>query len=159
MNHSPLQFVIPTYRLREVGETIREYDEHFFRNGHTPSLIVFDDSSTAMQQKYYSLLEQTDTHADLFYVGPKEKDAFVSYLNQRLRDRKLAPLVKNLFRPSYGGNRNVALLPPPIRQVELRAWTCTARGCERHAAAYRPMAPASKARSSATPKRNAPHAP
>jgi hypothetical protein len=57
MNHSPLQFVIPTYRLREVGETIREYDEHFFRNGHTPSLIVFDDSSTAMQQKYYSLLE------------------------------------------------------------------------------------------------------
>jgi hypothetical protein len=43
-------------------------------------------------------------------VGPKEKDAFVSYLNQRLRDRKLAPLVKNLFRPSYGGNRNVALM-------------------------------------------------
>jgi hypothetical protein len=35
---------------------------------------------------------------------------FVAYLNQRLRDRKLEPLIRNLFRPSYGGNRNVTLM-------------------------------------------------
>lgn len=110
MIQSPLQFVIPTYRLREVGETVRLYDEHFFRNGHAPQILVFDDSSAAMQQKYYEVLTSTETHAELFYVGPQEKEAFLSYLNRRLRDRKLEPLVKNLFRPSYGGNRNVALM-------------------------------------------------
>ncbi len=103
-------FVIPTYRLREVAETIRLYDEHFFRNGHAVDLFVFDDSTPAMQQKYFPLLEQTPTHNPLYYVGPREKEAFTAYLNGRLRDRKLEPLVRNLFRPSYGGNRNVALM-------------------------------------------------
>lgn len=110
MNNGPLSFVIPTYRLREVGETIRLYDEHFQRNGHAVEMIVFDDSSPAAQEKYYGTLEQVPTYADLWYVGPREKEAFVAHLNQRLRDRKLEPLVKNLFRPSYGGNRNVALM-------------------------------------------------
>src|SRR6476620_5488519 len=110
MNNGAIQFVIPTYRLREVGETVQHYDEHFFRNGHTPRMFVFDDSSSAMQQKYYNVLESTETHNELMYVGPREKEAFVAYLNQRLRDRKLEPLVRNLFRPSYGGNRNVALM-------------------------------------------------
>ncbi len=45
-----------------------------------------------------------------FYVGPKEKAHFLAFLNERLRDRKLEPLVKNLFRPSYGGNRNCTLM-------------------------------------------------
>jgi len=110
MNNAPVQFVIPTYRLREVSETVCQYDEHFFRNGHTPHLYVFDDSSPATVQKYYQMLENTQTHAELFYIGPREKESFLSYLNQRLRDRKLEPLIKNLFRPSYGGNRNVALM-------------------------------------------------
>ena len=110
MNHGPIEFVVPTYRLREVGETIRHYDEHFFRNGQALDLIVFDDSSPAMQDKYYSSLENVATHNNLYYVGPREKEAFVGYLNRRLRDRKLEPLVRNLFRPSYGGNRNVALM-------------------------------------------------
>jgi hypothetical protein len=29
-----LFFVIPTYRLRDVSETVQQYDEHFWRNGH-----------------------------------------------------------------------------------------------------------------------------
>jgi len=110
MNNGELTFVIPTYRLREVGETIRQYDEHFWRNGHILDLIVSDDSSTAAQEKYFSALEETPTYNDLYYIGPREKEAFLLYLNQRLRDRKLEPLVKNLFRPSYGGNRNVTLM-------------------------------------------------
>ena len=42
--------------------------------------------------------------------GPEEKDQFLSYLHSRLRDKRLQALVKNLFRPSYGGNRNFTLM-------------------------------------------------
>lgn len=105
-----LCFVIPTNRLRDVGDTVEQYDEHFRRNGHSPEIIVFDDSTPANQEKYYPLLEQTRTHQDLFYVGPREKEQFLAYLNGRLRDKRLETLVKSLFRPSYGGNRNYTLM-------------------------------------------------
>ena len=110
MQHKNLYFVIPTYRLRDVGETVEVYDEHFWRNGHAPKIIVFDDSSPVAQEKYYPLLEQTRTHNDVYYVGPKEKEQFTAYLSHRLRDKRLDGLVKNLFRPSYGGNRNFTLM-------------------------------------------------
>jgi hypothetical protein len=110
MQEKQLSFVIPTFRLREVGQTVEQYDEHFWRNGHSVPIIVFDDSSPANYEKYYSLLENTATHNELYYVGPKEKEEFISYLNQRLTDTRLQGLVKNLFRPSYGGNRNYTLM-------------------------------------------------
>src|SRR4249920_2835916 len=103
MPDNDLYFVIPTYRLRDVGETVEHYDEHFWRNGHSVRMIVFDDSSPAAQEKYYPLLEQTHTHNDLYYVGPHQKEQFVAFVNGRLRDKRLESLVKNLFRPSYGG--------------------------------------------------------
>jgi hypothetical protein len=43
-------------------------------------------------------------------VGPREKEQFLAYLNSRLRDKRLESLVKSLFRPSYGGNRNYTLM-------------------------------------------------
>ncbi|HUN59796.1 MAG TPA: hypothetical protein VMU41_16935 [Candidatus Binataceae bacterium] len=110
MQDPELLFVIPTYRLRDVGETVECYDEHFWRNGHAVKMLVFDDSSPANQEKYYPLLERTSTHNSLYYVGPREKEQFVAYLNARLRDKRLEGLVKNLFRPSYGGNRNYTLM-------------------------------------------------
>jgi hypothetical protein len=110
MNGRNLYFVIPTYRLRDVGATVEAYDEHFWRNGHAPRIIVFDDSSPVAQEKYYPLLEQTRTHNDVYYVGPREKEQFTAYLSHRLRDKRLDGLVKNLFRPSYGGNRNFTLM-------------------------------------------------
>ena len=110
MSEEDLFFVIPTHRLRDVGETVEQYDEHFWLNGHSVRMIVFDDSSPSNHAKYYSSLEQTTTHNDLYYVGPREKDEFLAYLNQRLRDKRLEALVKNLFRPSYGGNRNFTLM-------------------------------------------------
>lgn len=79
-------FAIPTYRLRDVGETVEQYDEHFWRNGHSPQIIVFDDSTPTTQEKYFPLLEQTKTNHDLYYVGPREKEQFLAYLNSRLRD-------------------------------------------------------------------------
>ena len=110
MSAAELTFVIPTYRLRDVGETVEQYDQHFWRNGHAVRIVVFDDSSPANQEKYYPLLEQTHTHNDLFYVGPREKEQFLAYLSGRLHDARLDGLVRNLFRPSYGGNRNCALM-------------------------------------------------
>src|ERR1700724_1667903 len=110
MQEKELYFVIPTHRLRDVGETVEQYDEHFWRNGHSVGILVFDDSSPANQEKYYAHLERTHTYNDLFYVGPREKDQFLAYLNQRLRDKRLEGLIKNLFRPSYGGNRNFTLM-------------------------------------------------
>jgi len=103
-------FVIPTHRLRDVGETIHEYDEHFWRNGHSPQIIVFDDSTPSNEEKYLPQLEQIRTRSDLFYVGPREKEEFLAYVNSRLRNKRLEPLVKNMFRPSYGGNRNYTLM-------------------------------------------------
>jgi hypothetical protein len=110
MQERDLFFVIPTYRLREVGETVELYDDHFWRNGHSVPIVVFDDSSPANQEKYYSLVERTATHNELYYVGPREKEQFIAYLNRRLRDKRLQGLVKSLFRPSYGGNRNYTLI-------------------------------------------------
>src|ERR1700756_5650696 len=103
-------FVIPTYRLRDVAETIEIYDEHFWSNGHSVKMMVFDDSSLANHEKYFSRLEQTKTINDLCYVGPREKEQFLGFLKKKLRGRKLEALVRNLFRPSYGGNRNFTLV-------------------------------------------------
>ena len=103
-------FAIPTYRLRDVPEAIAAYDANFWRNGHSLKLMVFDDSSVANHEKYFPMLENTRTVNDLCYVGPREKEEFLGFLNRKLRDKKLESLVKNLFRPSYGGNRNCTLM-------------------------------------------------
>ena len=110
MNAAPVIFTIPTYRLRDVAETVEKYDEHFWSNGHSVKMIVFDDSSLANHEKYFALLEQTKTVNNLYYVGPREKEQFIGFLNRRLRDKKTDSLVRNLFRPSYGGNRNFTLM-------------------------------------------------
>jgi hypothetical protein len=73
-------------------------------------MIVFDDSTQANVEKYLSAFEQTKTRSDLYYVGPREKEQFIAYVNSRLRNKRLEPLVKNIFRPSYGGNRNFSLM-------------------------------------------------
>lgn len=110
MKSSEILFAIPTYRLRDVASTIEAYDANFWSNGHAAKLMVFDDSSLPNHEKYYKLIEQTKTANELYYVGPREKEQFISLLNRRLRDRKLESLIRNLFRPSYGGNRNFTLM-------------------------------------------------
>ncbi len=110
MAKGEIVFVIPTYRLRDVGETIEKYDENFWRNGHSVKIMVFDDSSIATHQKYYKKLEQTKTHNDVYYVGPSEKYKFTKFLQSRLKDKNLEQAVNSLFRPSYGGNRNFTLV-------------------------------------------------
>lgn len=110
MKEAATIFTVPTYRLRDVPEAIETYDEHFWSNGHSVKMMVFDDSSLATHEKYYPLLEKIRTHNDVYYVGPREKEQFLDFLNRKLRDKKLASLVRNLFHPSYGGNRNFTLM-------------------------------------------------
>ncbi len=110
MNEPESYFAIPTHRLRDVTQTIHEYDEHFWRNGHSPQIMVFDDSTPSNVDKYFAQLRELKTRSDLFYVGPQQKEEFLTYVNSRLRNKRLEPLVRNLFRPSYGGNRNYTLM-------------------------------------------------
>ncbi len=110
MNEPESYFAIPTHRLRDVGQTVHEYDEHFWRNGHSPQIMVFDDSTPSNVDKYFSPLGELKTRSDLFYIGPQQKEEFLTYINSRLRNKRLEPLVRNLFRPSYGGNRNYTLM-------------------------------------------------
>ena len=100
MKDAAVIFTIPTYRLRDVAETIEKYDEHFWSNGHSVKIMVFDDSSLANHEKYYALLEQTKTVNDLYYVGPREKEQFIGFLNRRLRDKKLEEIRDATARPN-----------------------------------------------------------
>jgi hypothetical protein len=107
MDSREVTFVIPTYRLRDVGDSVEQYDEHCWRNGHSARIVVFDDSSPANQEKYFPVLEQTCTHNPLFYVGPREKEQFLACLNERLCDVRLEGLVRNLDRSSRPGSRKL----------------------------------------------------
>src|SRR5258708_16614830 len=90
-------FAIPTYRLRDVSETIEAYDEHFWTNGHSVKMIVFDDSSFANHEKYFPKLEKTKTVNDIYYVGPREKKKILKFLNKNLLVIKLQYLVLTIF--------------------------------------------------------------
>ncbi|MCB8875362.1 hypothetical protein [Acidisoma silvae] len=110
MTQNTLYFGIPTNRLRDVSDTVTAYDENFWHNGHSVPIMIFDDSSIANHEKYFPNLEEIKTYNEVFYIGPAEKEQFIGLICRRLRDRKLEALVRNLFRPSYGGNRNFSLM-------------------------------------------------
>lgn len=105
-----LSFVVPTYRLRDVAQTVAEYDEHFYRHGQPIEIIVFDDSTTAAHERYFQELEQQSTHNEVRYVGPREKAELIARVSDRLGDRALECLVHTALGPSHGGNMSFALL-------------------------------------------------
>lgn len=106
-----LSFVIPTNPLRDVGQRVEQYD--VWRNGHFPEIIIFDDSTPANQEKYFPLLDRIKTHNSVYYVGPREKEQLLAYLNGRLRDKRLRKpgrpclffVVSGVPRPADLGNR------------------------------------------------------
>ena len=69
-------FVVPSYRLRDVGATIEAYDEHFWSNGHSVKMMVFDDSSLANHEKYFNRLANTKTVNDVFTSVPTRRSSF-----------------------------------------------------------------------------------
>ncbi len=100
-----MSLVIPTYRLRDVGETVKAYRANFDRFGHGDvPIIVFDDSSSDVYQRDYPSFAQKVPDGT-FYVGPEEKAAVLDQLVSRLGSVNEGAL-RAMFRPSYGGNRN-----------------------------------------------------
>ncbi len=102
MNH--VSFVIPTYRLRQVSDTVKTYSGNFKQNGHDIPIIVFDDSDIATSQQYSGQLNSMDNPAGVSYVGPEEKAQFLEALQEKAGIDPI--LLKRIFKPSYGGNRN-----------------------------------------------------
>ena len=104
-------FVIPTYRPREVAETVARYSENFRGFGYSIPIVVFDDGKGEEGRKkaFSSFLEEEiDYNSDIWYVGELEKKRFLSRLETRT---KIDPVLLNkIFRPSYGGNRNFTLV-------------------------------------------------
>jgi hypothetical protein len=50
MAANDLTFVIPTYRLRGVGETVERCNEHFWRNGHEVRMTAFQNDRHGLPQ-------------------------------------------------------------------------------------------------------------
>lgn len=110
LNELPPVFVIPTYRLMDAAQTVSYYDQHFHDFGRKIDLWVFDDSPFTMSQKYYPLLEKTPTFNDVYYVGPDEKTAYIKKTCELAGVSIADSVINRIFRPSYGGNRNFALI-------------------------------------------------
>lgn len=108
MDNEPV-FVIPTYRLRDVGRTVEAYDDNFHRNGHGTRIFVFDDSPETTSRKYYGSLEGISTYNEVYYVGPIEKAEFLDHVIRRTGVAMADSIIYRMFRPSYGGNRNFTL--------------------------------------------------
>ena len=75
-------FAVRTHLPRDTVETVEISDEHFCGNGPLVRMMVFDDSSAANHQKYFSPLEQTMV-SDLSCVDLTEK--FIGFLNRDLQ--------------------------------------------------------------------------
>ena len=71
-----------------TGTTLGERDRTGQKFTATTEYGVLVDSSPDNQAKYYPHLKRTSTHNDLYYVGPREKEQFLAYLNGRLRDKQ-----------------------------------------------------------------------
>ncbi len=45
------------HHLRDAGQAVEAYDDHFRRNGDSVKIIAFDDSTVTNQEKYYGLFD------------------------------------------------------------------------------------------------------
>ena len=78
--------------------------------GYIKTGMTGEGAELSQVDKYFASLAETRTTNEVYYVGPKEKAELIRFLLERLHDRRLEVLVKSLFRPSYGGNRNCTLM-------------------------------------------------
>ena len=63
--------MVPTYRLRDVAQTVAEYDEHFYRHGQPIEIIVFDDSTPRPTSDFQSSTQ--GTHNEVRYWAPARR--------------------------------------------------------------------------------------
>lgn len=98
-----IKLTIPTYRNEHVSDTVRAYDQNFTKYGHEVPIFVFDDSPQETS------VDVSGVRNKVFYIGPSEKARFLDALIGRMCNEN-QELVKKIFRPSYGGNRNFTLV-------------------------------------------------
>lgn len=105
-----LSLMIPTYRPSKVVETVRAYDNHFHKFGHTVPIVVFDDSPG--DQAARNLEERLGlVHNPVYVVGETEKCRLLSQLTGKVvRSARDRAVVERMLAPSFGGNRNHILL-------------------------------------------------
>jgi hypothetical protein len=104
-----LYFTIPTYRCNDIAATVTRYAHNFAHYNHTVPIMVFDDSSrknARVSEGSLRVAARTlDFGQEIFYVGPHEKEASLVNIKKHFgRDER--PVIDDIFRPSYGGNRN-----------------------------------------------------
>jgi len=100
--------VLPTYRLPEACGTVDKYYHNFQRHGHQVPIIIFDDLRQNESNISNYAHEYFQHNSGVFYVGQNEKLRFLSDLKAKLAGND--KLIENIFRPSYGGNRNFTLI-------------------------------------------------
>lgn len=103
-----VSLVIPTYRLKDVAETVLEYHANLDKYGHDLPVIVFDDSTIETHLRDFSTFTSR-VPPQILYVGPREKAGFLALLVEKL-GAEHEPALRRMLRPSYGGNRNHTLL-------------------------------------------------
>lgn len=104
-------FTLPTYRIKHINDTLKSYTDNFKKYGHTDhSIIIFDDSMPELAAKYNEGIDSSYFSNPLFYVGAKEKEEFKILIKTKLKDKISDLEIHQIFRSSYGGNRNFTAL-------------------------------------------------
>ncbi len=101
-----ISLVIPTYRTAHVSKTVEAYSLNFAEYHHQVPIIIFDDCPYDVSMQYLPLIAGASHSGGLFYVGAPEKEQFLAELASRIGNEGL---LRKMFRPSYGGNRNFTI--------------------------------------------------
>jgi hypothetical protein len=109
MNKTAL--TIPTCRAKKISLTVSKYGENFSKYGHDVPIMIFDDSSeeySAISESRLKGITKDLPEQSIIYVGPRQKKEFLENLEGKLGSEN-EQVIKRIFRPSYGGNRNFIL--------------------------------------------------
>jgi hypothetical protein len=101
-------FAMPTYRFANLNGTVKRYSDNFRSFGHDLPMVFFDDGQEISQDEVSNAFDGAENSGGIFYVGRREKAAFLDHLESKTR--LCRPLLREIFKPSYGGNRNFTLL-------------------------------------------------
>lgn len=98
---------IPTYRINEAIETARRYVLSFNSFNHNIPIIIFNDRNGEPLKESFLSLEKLNYPAGIYYVGLSEKKQIINELQEKLGEKEL---IEEIFKPSYGGNRNFTII-------------------------------------------------
>jgi len=103
-------FVLPTKRIKNIPETLAEFLPLIEDRPEAFSVTIFDDSPRGLANEVLPELKELKSKVPVSYVGVDEKTRFLDLLSERVCQPDYAPLLKEFFRPCYGGNRNFTAL-------------------------------------------------